>query len=270
MCHEPREKLPKNVLEYIRWGETECRTMIRGSRGGGKICSQALACQAREKKKDLFYGWYDLGGVEKAPIMAIYQSRYKTRFILSKYPIVTYHAIITFTPKLEMDESQLKALLAYLNSSFPQLYIESVGRTTGAVGPIGLEVKHAEQLPILDVRRLKKEDVDQLAFLFDKLENEARKIGGADLSENIEKIWDSIIQEIDFEIIKIMKLPKDTANSAKIIAKAMMKRRLQRSEEATPEAIKGEEAPRIRPPKKEPKKDRPESISLDQFFTNKE
>jgi len=77
MCHEPREKLPKNVLDYIRWGEIECRTIIRGTRGGGKICSQALACQAREKKKDLFYGWYDLGGVEKAPIMAIYQSQYK-------------------------------------------------------------------------------------------------------------------------------------------------------------------------------------------------
>jgi hypothetical protein len=86
MCHEPREKLPKNVLDYIRWGETECRTMIRGTRGGGKICSQALACQAREKKKDLFYGWYDLGGVEKTPIMAIRQSRYKTRFIFQKYP----------------------------------------------------------------------------------------------------------------------------------------------------------------------------------------
>jgi len=270
MCHEPQEKLSKNVLEYIRWGETECRTMIRGTRGGGKICSQALACQAREKKKDLFYGWYDLGGVEKAPIMAVYQSRYKTRFILSKYPIVTYHAIITFTPKLEIDESQLKALLVYLNSSFPQLYIESVGRTTGAVGPIGLEVKHAEQLPILDIRRLKKENVEKLACLFDKLEYEARKIGGADLSENIEKLWDSVIKEIDLEIITILKLPKDIANSAKIIAKAMMKRRLQRSEAAAPEAIKGEKTISIRPPKRERKTTGSENILLDQFFTNKE
>jgi len=69
--------------------------MIRGTRGGGKICSQALACQAREKRKDLFYGWYDLGGVKEASIMAIYQSQYKTRFILAEHPVVTYHAVIT-------------------------------------------------------------------------------------------------------------------------------------------------------------------------------
>mgnify|MGYP001772752797 FL=1 len=105
ICHKPREKLPKNVLDYIKWGETECRTMIRGTRGGGKICSQALACQAREKKKDLFYGWYDLGGVVEAPIMAIYQSQYKTRFMLVEYPVVTYHAIITFIPKTELTKN---------------------------------------------------------------------------------------------------------------------------------------------------------------------
>ncbi|MEM0011419.1 MAG: N-6 DNA methylase, partial [Candidatus Bathyarchaeia archaeon] len=130
MCHKPRNKLPKNVRNYIEWGETRCRTQIRGTRGGGVPCHQALACRERERQKRYFYGWYDLGGVEKAPIMAIRQSRYKTRFILAEYPVVTYHAIITFIPKSELNELQLKALLAYLNSSFTQLYIESVGRTT--------------------------------------------------------------------------------------------------------------------------------------------
>jgi type I restriction-modification system DNA methylase subunit len=267
MCHEPREKLPKNVLDYIKWGETECRTMIRGTRGGGKICSQALACQAREKKKDLFYGWYDLGGVEKAPIMAIYQSRYKTRFILTKYPVATYHAIITFIPKNELNELQLKALLAYLNSSFPQLYIESVGRTTGAVGPIGLEVKHAEEMPILDVRKLNKENLELLASLFDELEAEARRLGGADTAENIEKLWDTVIEKIDMEITRILKLPKELAKTAKIMAKTMMKRRLQRAEEATPEAIKGEEEPRLKPPKKPEKPtEEDKNFPLNKFF----
>jgi len=267
MCHEPRQKLPENVLDYIKWGETECRTMIRGTRGGGKIASQALACQAREKAKEHFYGWYDLGGVEKAPIMAVYQSRYKTRFIVSKYPIVTYHAIITFIPKTELNELQVKALLTYLNSSFPQLYIESVGRTTGAVGPIGLEVKHAEKIPILNVRKLKQNDLELLASLFDELEAEARKIGGADTSGNVEILWETIIEKIDIEITRILKLPKELAKSAKIMAKTMMKRRVQRAEEATPEAIKGEEEPRIRMPKKPektPVKDT--SIPLDRFI----
>jgi len=238
MCHEPRERLPQTVLEYIRWGETECRTMIRGTRGGGKVCSQALACQAREKAKDKFSGWYDLGGVEKAPIMAVYQSRYKTRFIMSKHPIVTYQAMINFIPKSKMTELQLKALLAYLNSSFPQLYIESTGRTTGAVGPIGLEVSHAEELPIPNLRELKQQDLEVLASLFDELEAEARKIEGADTSRNIEKLWDTIIAKIDTEITRILKLPKESAKSAKMIAKTMMERRLQRAEQPQPSAIK--------------------------------
>jgi hypothetical protein len=144
MCHMPREELPEKVLNYIRWGESECRTKIRGTRGGGRPCNQAQACQIRERSRGHFFGWYDLGGVEEAPIAAVYQSRYKTRFILFEYPVVTYHAMITFIPKVQLSKLQLKALLAYLNSSFVQLYIESTGRTTGAVGPIGLEVKHAE------------------------------------------------------------------------------------------------------------------------------
>ncbi|MEM3596671.1 MAG: N-6 DNA methylase [Candidatus Bathyarchaeia archaeon] len=266
MCHEPRDKLPKNVLDYIKWGETECRTMIRGTRGGGKICSQALACQAREKKKDLFHGWYDLGGIEKAPIMAIYQSQYKTRFILTKHPVVTYHAIITFIPKIELTENETKALLSYLNSSFPQLYIESHARITG-MGVAALEVKHAEEMPILDVKTLKQKDVELLASLFDELEAEARKLGGADTAENIEKLWDTVIEKIDMEITRILKLPKELAKTAKIMAKTMMKRRLQRAEEATPEAIKGEEEPRLKPPKKpEVEKTKETTTSLDNFM----
>jgi len=266
MCHHPKEKLPKNVLEYIKWGETECRTTIRRTRGGGKVCSQALACQAREKRKDLFYGWYDLGGVQEAPIMAIYQSRYKTRFILSRFPVVTYHAMITFIPRVKLNEIQLKALLAFLNSSFSQLYIESVGRTTGAVGPIGLEVKHAEQLPVLDVRKLKQEDLECLAHLFDKLEYKARNIGGADSLDSIEKLWEGIIKEIDIEMTRILKLPKELADSARKLARLMMNRRLQRAEEALPEAIQGEAVRRIRPIEKDKNIHKPADESLDRFL----
>ncbi|MEM1606217.1 MAG: hypothetical protein QXW41_08250, partial [Fervidicoccaceae archaeon] len=209
--------------------------------GGGKVCSQAQACQEREKRKDLFYGWYDVGGVVRAPIMAIRQSRYKTRFILAEHPVVTYDAIITFIPKIELSDLQLKALLAYLNSSFTQLYIESVGRTTGAVGPIALEVRHAEDMPVPDVRRLSENDLKLLASLFDDLEAEARKLGGADKRENIEKLWDTVIKRIDEEVARILGLPREIADAAKALSKTMMERRLARAEEAKPEAIKGEE-----------------------------
>jgi len=266
MCHKPREELPKNVLDYIMWGETECRTTIRRTRGGGKICSQALACQAREKAKEHFFGWYDLGGVENAPLMAIYQSQYKTRFILRKHPVVTYHAIITFTPKIKLSEMQLKALLAYLNSSFCQLYIESNARITG-MGVAALEVKHAEKMPILNIKKLKQNDLKLFSSLFDELEVETRKIGGADKLENSEKLWDTIIEKIDMEIARVLKLRKGLAKSAKIMAKSMMKRRLQRTKEATPQAIKGKEAPKIRRPKKSERQYvKDPSIPLDRFI----
>jgi type I restriction-modification system DNA methylase subunit len=249
ICHQSKEKLPENVLEYIRWGETECRTTIRGTRGGGKLCNQALACQAREKKKEQFYGWYDLGGVENAPIMMVYSSQYKTRFILVSMPLCIYANMMTFIPKKTYNQDELKSLLSYLNSSFIQLYIESRGIATGG-GIIQLNLKHGQDMPIMDFAKLKHEELDRLSSLFDELEDEARELGGADTHGNIEKIWDTIIEKIDIEITKILKLPKNLARRAKIMAKTMMERRLQRMEEAMPEAIKGEETQKIRPPKK--------------------
>lgn len=266
MCHKPREQLPKNVMNYINWGESECRTAIRETRGGGKICSKALACQAREKKKEHFYGWYDLGGVENAPIMAICQSQYKTRFILSKCQVVTYHAIITFIPRTRLTENQMKALVAYLNSSFVQLYIESHARITG-MGVAALEVNHAEKIPVLNVGSINESDLRALVSLFEELESEARKLGGADTAENVEKLWDDTVQKIDAEITRILKLPKGLSKSAKIMAQTMMKRRLQRVKEAAPEAIKGEEEPRIKPPKKSERTTAKDpSVQLDRFI----
>lgn len=186
---------------------------------------------------------------------------------MTKHPVVTYHAILVFIPKIRLSENRLKALLTYLNSSFPQLYIESHARITG-MGVAALEVKHAEEMSIIDFRKLRQKDLKSLASLFDELEFEARKIGGANTSGNVEKLGDTIIEKIDMEIT-ILKLPKELAKSAKIMAKTMMKRRLQRAKEARPEAIKGEEEPRIRPPKKPEKpKEKEKSIPLDKFFNS--
>jgi len=237
LCHEPKEELAENVRSYIEWGETECRTSIRGSRGGGKPCNEALACLARERSKDTFHGWYDLGGVKHSPIMAVYQSQYKTRFISFQFPVITYHAALTFIPKIDFNQEQLKALLCFLNSSFAQLYIETRARITG-MGVAALEVKHAEEMPILDVSKLNQENIRKMATLFDALEKRARKLGGADKSQNVEALWDSIIMEIDAEICKILGIPVKQARATKRLAQVMMKRRLQRTQRTRPEGIK--------------------------------
>jgi len=199
ICHKPRDKLPSEVAEYIRWGESgECKTQ----KGGGKRCSEAVACRAREEgeARRWFYGWYDLGGFIPTPIMAIYYSGYHPQFFLAKTPLVTYHDIITFIPRVrvrvgnwvfdsgeyrgiigevnnnvELDEVEVKALLAYLNSTFNWLWLEQNGRRTGG-GILALEVNIAKRMPILNVKAIDRDRVEELARLFDELESKARRL----------------------------------------------------------------------------------------------
>lgn len=213
MCGEARNRLPQQVQDYIKWGEAECRTQIRGTRGGGRPCSEAEACKARAQHGQPFSGWYDLGGYLPTPLMAIYQPRYRPQFFLAEvekdWSLATYHAIITFIPKVRielagvvidpreyrdkyphlglearsesLDEVELKALLAYLNSTFTWLWLEQNARYI-AQGPLGLEVDLLRRMPILNVKALKRKDVEELARLFDGLEQEAR--GSASGSED--------------------------------------------------------------------------------------
>jgi type I restriction-modification system DNA methylase subunit len=205
ICHKPRGELPSEVAEYVRWGESdECRTKISGTRGGGRGCSEAVACRSREEgeARRWFYGWYDLGGFIPTPIMAIRQAGYHPQFFLVKMPLVTYDAIITFIPRLrvkvgnwvfdpgeykgviegvnsnvELDEVEIKALLAYLNSTFNWLWLEQNGRRTGG-GILALETNIAERMPILNVKAIDRGRVEELAKLFDELEAEARRLMG--------------------------------------------------------------------------------------------
>jgi hypothetical protein len=115
-------------------------------------------------------------------------------------PVVTYHAIIAFVPKVKVktsfteyepekykqylpqikpsiviDEVEVKALLAYLNSTFNWLWIEQSGRRTGG-GIIALETRHARDMPIINIKAIEEKDVKELAKLFDELEEGAREL----------------------------------------------------------------------------------------------
>jgi SAM-dependent methyltransferase len=197
MCHKPRSQLPKAVQDYINWGETECKTSLKG--GKSAICSETTACKKRAKTRG-FYGWYDLGGYVPTPIMAIRYPRYHPQFFLVKMSLVTYDDIITLIPKVrvrvgnwvfdpgeyrgviegvnnnvELDEVEVKALLAYLNSTFSWLWLEQNARYI-AKGPLGLEINITEKMPILNVKAIDRDRVEELARLFDKLEAKARKL----------------------------------------------------------------------------------------------
>jgi len=210
ICHKPRDKLPSEVAEYIRWGESdECKTQIRGTRGGGRRCSEAIACMARKEgeARRWFYGWYDLGGFIPTPIMAIYHPRYHPQFFLvTIHPLITYANMITFVPKtkiimkeiiydpleynkvyrniidnvkleIALDETEIKAILSYLNSTFNWAWLEQ-NAGYAAKGPLSIEVNVIKRMPILNVKAIDRGKVDELAKLFDELETEARKLMG--------------------------------------------------------------------------------------------
>ncbi|MCC6055464.1 MAG: N-6 DNA methylase [Desulfurococcaceae archaeon] len=217
VLHEPREKIPQPLHEYIRWGETECRTEIRGTRGGGRICSEAEACRAREEAREeaeegeesYFYGWYDLGGYIPALVMAIYHPRYHPQFFLvTVHPLITYGNMITFISRtkiimkefiydpleynknniidnvkseITLDETEIKAILSYLNSTFNWIWLEQ-NAGYAAKGPLSIEVNVVEKMPILNIKKVDRRYVEELAQLFDKLESAARLIIGTDVS----------------------------------------------------------------------------------------
>lgn len=247
ICHSPESKLPKGVLDYIRWGETMCRTTIRKSRGGGAVCSRTWVCQERAKRKD-FYGWYDLGGVIPTPIFAVCHGWYKTRFAVTDFPVAMYHAAIALIPKTKFSPLQIKAEAAYLNSSFCQLHIETHGRATSG-GVIGLETKVAEQIPIIDVRRLGNEQLLELSGLFDVLEGKARQLEGADTLAKIQVLTVEI-QNIDKYIGKLVGLSEKEIEVAQALVQSLVDRRTSRVREAKPETITGKDIPRIKVPKK--------------------
>jgi hypothetical protein len=208
-----------------------------------------LASTARAKDKKQFFGWYDLGGVSRSPILASRRAQYRNRFVLVKNTkLAIDDGFITFIPKQQLSEIQLAAILASLNSDIGRFFIEIYGRSTGG-GVIELDDKSAGKIPILNIDKLSKEKTENLGNLFEKLENETRQIGEAETQNSIEKLQ-PIIDEINAEIACILDVDLTLFKKMKAITEFFYKRRISRIEDAQPETVKGEEEPRINPPKR--------------------
>jgi type I restriction-modification system DNA methylase subunit len=294
IANEPFTQLPPEVQEYVKLGES--KIVIAKGPNRGKPASKSSVAEIRKKlgkvevldRTVTIYGWYDLGGVVEAPIYVTYGSQYWMRFVLAKHQCALDHRVLALIPRqgVEFDEVELKALLAYLNSSFAQLQAEVMGRSTGG-GMIELDVKPLSDFLILDVKKLPKEDVEKLAELFDELEAEARRLGGAHEAENvlgselareltnrsvksgIAGLFNTIIKRIDHEVARVLEL-EDIVEGLRTAVLEMAGRRLSRAQEAKREAIKGsEELPKIRKPRRKKSKETESSSitrRLDEFF----
>ncbi|MBS7632538.1 hypothetical protein KEJ15_02800 [Candidatus Bathyarchaeota archaeon] len=76
-----------------------------------------------------------------------------------------------------------------------------------------------------------------------------------------------VVNEIDASIAKILGLERNFVEYLQTLVKVLAERRISRTVEARPETVKGEEEPRIRPPKKlERTHQKDESIPLDKFM----
>jgi len=295
IANAPFMQLPREIQEYIRLGEKNI--LITKGPNKGKPVSESTVAKERKRlgtvnilgKPITFYDWYDLGGVIETPIYVTYGAQYWVRFVLARFHCALDHRILALIPRqgIQFNETELKALLAYLNSSFTQLQAEVRGRSTGG-GMIELDVKPLSSFLILDVKALPRSEVEKLSQLFDKLEAEARGLGGADGVENvfgsemareltgrtnvkadIQGLFNTVIKEIDYEVARILGL-EHLVETVRAMVLELVSRRLARAREAKREAIKGtEELPKIEKPKKKRSKSRGDggvTRRLDEFF----
>jgi type I restriction-modification system DNA methylase subunit len=264
LCRRPRNELPESVRRYIQLAEgpnAQIRLRRRPGEPEGRPVSESQASRTRAEHGNIFVDWYDVGGVVEAPIYATYGARYWMRFVLARFQCALDHRILALIPRqgVQFDEVELKALLAYLNSSFTQLQAEAMGRVAGGVALLELDVRPLSSFLVLDVKRLPRGDVERLAQLFDKLESEARRLGGADSAENVygselageltgrtdvrpgvQGLFNTVIREIDYEVARILGL-EHLVEPVRALVLAMAGRRLARAQEARREAIVGEE-----------------------------
>ncbi len=263
LCHRPRGNLPEPVRRYVELGEgpnAQIRLRRRPGEREGRPVSESLAAEARRGHRDLFFDWYDLGGVVDSPIIAPRYTQYWHRFALLKFEVACDDDVMALIPlqNVLLEERRLKALLAYLNSSFAKLYIETRGRSTGG-GSLALEANVLSEMPVLDINRLSEDLIEKLASLFDKLESEARGLGSADEVENVfgselareltgkssikssvGGLFNTAIKDIDHEIARMLGL-ENMVEFVRSMVLEMAKRRLARAGEAKREAIRGSE-----------------------------
>jgi type I restriction-modification system DNA methylase subunit len=267
LCHRPRNELPQQVLRYIQLGEgpnAQIRLRRRPGEHEGRSVSESLASRTRREHRAVFFDWYDLGGVIETPIYVARGARYWMRFVLARFQCALDDRILALIPRqdVQFDEVELKALLAYLNSSFTQLQAEVLGRVAGGVALLELDVRPLSTFLVLSVKALPREDVDKLAQLFDRLESETRRLGGADEAENvfgselareltgredvrtgIQGLFNTVIKEIDYEIARILGL-EHLVETIRTLVLELVRRRLSRAREPKREAVRGSEEER--------------------------
>jgi len=132
--------------------------------------------------------WFVVDRRDPPPILVTYMSRGGSRFIKNETDARNLSNLHGIYLDVEISETELKALLAYLNSEFASEVVRRSGRTYSS-GMDKIEPNEMEGVPVLDPRGLDDETAEALADLFDELREAAR--------DNREKSVDEAIAAID-------------------------------------------------------------------------
>jgi hypothetical protein len=235
VCNLPKTELPREAREYIRWGESECHNR------DGVICARAQACAERSAKKG-YVGWYSVGEVLDGPIVSPYYGQYRRRFLSLEMSLALDHDFIVLRPKVKLTATDRKVILAQLNSTLGQIYVDSQGRTTGG-GMVSMEAKHAQNLRVVLPSDLTPEIANELVVVFDNLESKTRAAGGAS-NRHAEQDLALSYETLDRAVAKALRFSSRELLEMQGIWRAMKARRTIRAELPAPELVRGSESER--------------------------
>ena len=137
------------------------------------------------------FPWYSMEKREPAKILATVFHREKMRFILNRANVRNLTAFHCVYPKFE-NITMIKALLAYLNSDLCK-DIQTIKRREYGGGLHKFEPKDLENIPALDVTRLSKDYLENLASMFDRLCSASR---GKKEENQIRRELDELLRQI--------------------------------------------------------------------------
>lgn len=167
-----------NILKYIEEGE-----------------KQRLHLRHLTSKRRI---WYSLENRKPSPIIFTYMSRKRPRFIHNKAKIIVLNTFHLIYPKEEISKNKkkLKALLAYLNSNKSYELLKTIGRIYGG-GLLKVEPRELENLPIIKLQNLEKNDVEKLANLYEELCISIKESDNNEVLNEINQIIETIEKKND-------------------------------------------------------------------------
>jgi len=183
--------------------------------------------------------WYDLGVRNIAPLLFPCKIRKRCFFIWNRANAYADKAFYEIYP---MKEEMNLVLAGMLNSTLTMLLIELHGRLYGR-GLLELEVYELENLPVVNIEKLKDEEKEKIKRAFLKI-CEAQNKGD-------EKLEQEARAELDNAVFGVLKLTENERKQVYEGLESLRKMRLQRKEVD----VLVETAEKWKPPKK-PKKEK--------------